>query len=501
MPFEMSCANCEGRLIVDTLGIVVACPHCGTHLAIPDEIPGLVLTPSPESQSSDDKSTWFPSPSEDPPSSIPDFTGLTAAAGEPAASESNILISEPEVQAESEVPSAVRVANPDPSAVIPALITDATVSEPISSVPVIVDPKAEPASAAEEPAEVPDLEPTPEPVEFPEGFSFLEGASATADSAPNIVTGESTGNEATETDPVPAIAVSTETPVPADAKSPPPPKSEQKPEKKETKKPAQGQQSVYDAVYSSRRGKVVPNPVFQVWVSYTILLTVGLLMAIYYIFTTTTRQLESLPDVKPVERSGQVFRDLIPEKAKMPPGHTLALNQTQRFGNIEVTPVRVTKGPLTLEPRAYVGNTAEAENVGTVLKLWLKFKNVSQDQVIAPLDNDLLFFRHPRNHRKANNFVCRASDKSEDGHLVLIYDHWIEGDQDLKDANIGTELKPGEEVTIYLPTETEGWSELDGPLIWRVHIRKGYSPKNYGVTTIFEVEFDSSTIQSESASA
>lgn len=500
MPFEMSCANCEGRLMVETLGIVVACPHCGTHLAIPDEIPGLAFIPAPESEPSD-KSTWFPNPAEDPPSSIPDFTGLSGAAGDPAGSESNILISEPEVQIESEVPSAVRVVNPDASAVIPALITEATVSEPISSVPVLGDSKAEPTSQAEEKTEVPDLEPTPEPVVFPEGFPVLEGASAMADSAPNIVTGESASNEATETNPMPAIAVSTEKPVPADAKSAPPPKSEQKPEKKETKKPAPAQQSVYDAVYSSRRGKIIPNPVFQVWLSYTILLTAGLLMAIYYIFTATTRQLESLPDVKPVERSGQVFRDLVPEKAKMPPGHTLALNQTQRFGNIEVTPVRVTKGPLTLEPRAYVGNAAETENVGTVLKLWLKFKNVSEDQVIAPLDDDLLFFRHPRNYRKANNFVCRASEKSEDGNLVFIYEHWTEGDQELKDANIGAELKPGEEVTVYIPTETEGWSELEGPLIWRVHIRKGYSPKNFGVTTIFEVEFDSGTIQSESASA
>ena len=32
------------------------------------------------------------------------------------------------------------------------------------------------------------------------------------------------------------------------------------------------------------------------------------------------------------------------------------------------------------------------------------------------------------------------------------------------------------------------------PLVWRVHFRKGYSPKNYGVTTVIEVAFESSDI-------
>jgi hypothetical protein len=42
---------------------------------------------------------------------------------------------------------------------------------------------------------------------------------------------------------------------------------------------------------------------------------------------------------------------------------------------------------------------------------------------------------------------------------------------------------------------------LQGDLIWRVHFRKGYSPKNYGVTTVFEVKFHSDAIQADSATA
>lgn len=517
MSFEMSCANCEGRLMVETLGIVVACPHCGTHLAIPEEIPGLANPPShaeeaddegdAEGSSSNLRSTWFPGiPGEDPPSSIPDFSAPSATAKDAAASESNILISESGIHTGSEVPSAVRVVNPDPSAVMPAIITDATVSEPVSSFPAMMDSKSHPspAPAAEGLPEVGEKA-APEaakPDELPEGFPVLDGADSQgeAGSAPNTVTEESPRQSASENRAAPAIVPAAPKSAKPDSRNTPPPPPLKKAERKEP-----SQQSVYDAVYSSRRGKVIPNPVFQAWLSYTILLTAGLGMAIYYIFTAPTSNLESLPDVKPVEKSGKIVRRLVPEKAAMPPGHTLALNKTQRFGNIEVTPLKVTKGDLTLVGRDYVEDSRKIQREGTVLKLWLKFKNVSQDQTIAPLDNELLFFRDPRPDRKAgalaNNFVCAAAEKSEQGNLVLIYDHWFEGDYDLREANIGTELKPGEEVTVYIPTEPEGWNALHGPLLWRVHFRKGYSPNNYGVTTLFEVEFDSDAIQSESASA
>ncbi len=45
MSFEVSCSHCDGRLLVETPGVVVACPHCNTHLSIPAEIPGVTATP------------------------------------------------------------------------------------------------------------------------------------------------------------------------------------------------------------------------------------------------------------------------------------------------------------------------------------------------------------------------------------------------------------------------------------------------------------------------
>ena len=515
MSFEMSCANCDGRMIVDTLGIVVACPHCGTHLSIPAEIPGLSdspvdpVPPALDDEKDDDgdsypqstKSTWIPDiQSEDTTESFPEFSPISGTAHDLAASESNILVSESEVRTESEVPSALRVANPDPSSVMPAIVTDVKQTEPVSGFPVISDPNRTEGHKAAVDSKVSESD-------IQSLAGLVAGMEpATTGSAPNILTGDSVQETgiphlagASAADSSPGL-IALDQPAGAPESQAASSSSKEKSDPKPSAKPIQKPQP-YDSVYSSRRGKVVPNPVFQAWLSYTILLTAGLAMAIYYIFTAPTSNLESLPDVKPVEN----VRQLVPEKAKMPPGHTLELNQTQRFGNIEVTPVKVTQGPLVLIGRDYVEESRKIQKVGTVLKLWLKFKNVSQDQTIAPLDNDLLFYRNPDPKRKAgvlaNNFLCPADQKSEQGHLVWVYDHNVDDDYDLKGQQLGAELEPGEETLIYIPTENSGWDKLQGPLIWRVHFRKGYSPKNYGVTTIFEVAFPSDAIESDASNA
>ncbi|MGH7129955.1 MAG: hypothetical protein ACREJB_00985, partial [Planctomycetaceae bacterium] len=36
MTTEVACPACDGRLLVETPEMVVACPHCGAHLTVPD---------------------------------------------------------------------------------------------------------------------------------------------------------------------------------------------------------------------------------------------------------------------------------------------------------------------------------------------------------------------------------------------------------------------------------------------------------------------------------
>ena len=526
MAFEMSCASCDGRMMVETLGIVVACPHCGTHLSIPDEIPGY----SPDSSAVDDdddedddgpatdragnKSTWVPSfTADDSPSSFPDLSQVEGT--EASTSGSNILVSDPEADSEPEVPSAVEVTNPDPSNVIPAIVTDAPASEPVSGFPVLDEPKPKEKSAEtkketeEQPAEAnaavnltgqPEPEAIPKPLETPEtvgdfpGINLGDGQES-ADAIPVIATDspEPGENFPAMTDVVAAASapvVKTTPSAPSPAKAD---KAKEKPTSPKTEAAGEKKQSVYDAVFSSRRGKLVPNSVFQVWFSYTVLMTFTVIWLIFRLLTSTASNLESLPDVKPLKEN---LRSYVPEKAQMPPGHTLELNETQRFGNIEVTPLKVTRGNLIIE-----GLDPE----GPVLKLFVKFKNVSNDQTIVPLDEELLFDRKADENRKAgavaNHFVCKASEKHENGNVVLVYGQMIGIEYTLKNQNLGQPLKPGEEVTIYIPTEAGNLEHLQGDLIWRVHFRKGYSPKNYGVTTVFEVKFHSDAIQADSATA
>lgn len=622
MSFEMSCANCEGRLMVETLGIVVACPHCGTHLSIPAAIsdstdappepqsPPLIETENPppiETNISETKpeegqdNPWEATMKEEElPTSFPDFSQGSDSTVAQAASESNVIVSEPETQADTEVPSAVRVTNPDPSAVIPAIVTDSAVASSISGFPVLDDPqpktegqetlpKSETVPVEQPIEEAPATESStnekvsPNPVvidapeaagEFPginigeetevsDGFPIIDtGASEPTESfpamteseeakpsegLPTITTGATEpaesfpavteGEEAKPSEGFPVIDTGVTEPAesfPAlDANSssaaPPPvgesaadpvgeipvlgdtpgtelasafttvsPPSTTQPVQESPKPTAatpaeqtdDQEESVYDSVFNSRRGKIVPHAVFQAWFSYTILISFGLAWAIYRIFTAQTSNLESLPDIKPLKENR---RNYVPHKAAMPPGHTLELGEEQRFGNIEVTPLEVRREKLEIE-----GWDPE----GPVLKLFVKFKNVSDDQTIIPLDGELLFDQNRnRSSResqgaKANQFVCKVSEKRSNGNVVLVYARLADLDFEFRNQNLGRALKPGEEVTIYIPSETDGLEDLNGNLIWRVHFRKGHSPKNYGVTTVFEVKFHSNKIQS-----
>ena len=50
MSIEVSCGNCHGRLLIEQPGVVVACPHCGTHLTIeaPDDVAETSAEPASE---------------------------------------------------------------------------------------------------------------------------------------------------------------------------------------------------------------------------------------------------------------------------------------------------------------------------------------------------------------------------------------------------------------------------------------------------------------------
>lgn len=248
---------------------------------------------------------------------------------------------------------------------------------------------------------------------------------------------------------------------------------------------------------SSYPGRGVSRHTFTLVRNYAIAMTIAVLFLVYKLLNPNMSALESLPDVKPQKKDDKIVYKLVPEATEMPPGHLLSLGQAQRFGNLKVTPVRITKEPV--EFVHHLGDTGVTKEPGPeVVKLWFEFENLSTDQHIAPLDG-LVFKRDDNDFEnvRSNNFACRLSQKKKGGELAFVYDLNEFDIWNLRGQNVAQEIAPGEKLETYIPTSEEGVAQLvnsDEPLIWRVHFRKGYSPKNYGVTTVIEVAFESSDI-------
>lgn len=446
MSFEVTCGQCSGRLTVEQAGVVVACPHCGAHLNIAD--PNVADAPAPA-----------PQPVAEAPAPAPaEPAAVSAPAESQAPAESAFPGFDPSPQAESAPDFSGGIPGFDPGAPLPAAEPATDEAAPNLEAPQI---SAAPEVAVPQPAEL-----APAPAEFP-GIS----TDTPVETAPQIT-------------PDPALV------------EPTPALPEQAPASAELAPAETGTFSPGPATTSATSAKPkgsVPKKVFLVVASYASAMTIAAVWLLMKVLNPTANTLENLPDLEPKRDSaGQIGLRLVPEEAPMPLGHELNLGDEQRFGNLKVTALRVTRGPLQFshyDPEV----TATRDPIPGVLKLWLKFENMSEDQSIAPL-RSLVFRRDSTDidNERANNFVCRLSEKKKDGEMLLVYDHVIAGDWDIRNMKVDEEIPPGGSLETFIPTTPDGVDALfggDEPLVWRVHFRKGYSPKNFGVTTVFEVTF------------
>lgn len=245
-----------------------------------------------------------------------------------------------------------------------------------------------------------------------------------------------------------------------------------------------------------------PSPLmFKLAVSYGSAVT---LICLYlgYLLSQRSPTLD-LPDLAPPAKSENRVTTLlyVPPETEMHPAQKLNLGQSRQYGALRVTPLRVSRGPLEFvffDPAA--GELRPASK--PVLKLYLRFENVSDSQEVVPLDRHLVFTKEPDRKNfgrfKANNFVCAADERSQYDRHVLVYDLSPESEWLIREENLDRTLKPGESVVSFIPTTEEGWTGLSGPLVWRVHLRKGYNPTSLrGVTTLIEVTFNRSEIVDE----
>lgn len=230
------------------------------------------------------------------------------------------------------------------------------------------------------------------------------------------------------------------------------------------------------------------NTRFILLVSYASAMT---LIALFLLMKGGSRpaneHLESLPDVAP-EPEGEL--SYIPVQAPLPVGHLLKIGEIQRYGNIEVQPLRVVHEPIEFS-HYNASSDLNRPPTAPVVKLWLKFTNVSKDQEIAPLDGNLLlrWVTNSKQQREFSNQYLFAEGATEPEDEISTYRHSKTSDWDLRDQNLGEVLEPGESYETYIASTESLPEELPENLIWRVQFRKGFSPNGGGVTTVIDVAF------------
>jgi hypothetical protein len=235
----------------------------------------------------------------------------------------------------------------------------------------------------------------------------------------------------------------------------------------------------------------VPRFWFLVVASYASAMTLAFVFTLLQLAAAKSHQLESLPDVVPKIRNGEVALQIVPPEADVPKGHVLALGESQRYGSVKVTPLRVTQGTLAFE-HLLQDPAAVRPPSEPVLKLWLRFENVSRDQKFAPLDPLLLYKRHYGDFGArvlTNQFLCQADQRQRDGNLHHVYELSPTSEFHVAGQKLDTVLEPGAALETFVPSG-EQIADLTGDLVWRVQFRKGYHPRTFhGVTTLIDVPF------------
>ena len=568
MAMEVSCGQCNGRLLVETPGIVVACPHCGVHLLAPEADSPVV--PPLDASTADSENPTAASPGEDrsaaetivvkgvskpseataqlptptlaesPAPESDQQMPFFAALQEPTRADSSsktgdvdnslaeslstakptspeTVISSTIVETPSpaiEVPQTDNSKTPEPAAA-PQIVpeesgqTEADSASQIMEATVDAKPRDIPDSKTWK--SIPDQSPAA-PVlssgsmEQPD-FSWLTAAAKAPEVAsepglhlnanPEVFNGAAVAVQPPSTSPTfasfPAFSPSARTAVSSDDGA--------SPSGGATMKPFSNRESTVSTpsfstdVDGVRHGRLVL--LLIIVGSYASLVTI---YAICMSLFGRAHQLESLPDLKTVQQQGG--RAAVPRPDNdLPPAHDLRLGQSRRFGNILATPLRVTRGPIQFEH--YTGKASQ-ERMATepVLKLWLKFENVSAEQAITPMDSTLMFFRRVVDDQTASyNVIFDPQDRQpRTGKFYYPFDRMAEDSEwRIVGQHANEAIAPHSILETFIPSE-ENIEGLTGDIVWRVHFRKGYGPKTgNGVTTLIDVRFHRDEIVPDAA--
>lgn len=208
--------------------------------------------------------------------------------------------------------------------------------------------------------------------------------------------------------------------------------------------------------------------------------------------------LESLPDIRPLDSNE--FRK-VPDGTPVPEGHVLKLGESRRFGDVVLTPVKVTREPLTFE-QFQTKAPATTLTTDPVLKLWLRFENRSGWYAFPPFDAGLMSHRTPRFSTDESTIVNSMLNISSPGssspvrvlNFLQTMDNAfvIVGQQSgkviLPEETFETFIACSEDIQYITATPETGYT-------WRVQFRKGvHGSSGHGVTTLVDVLFSEADI-------
>lgn len=470
MPFEVTCGQCHGALLVEHPGVVVECPSCGAHLDIPADAE-LTEVDHPESEPAAMDQEHLPAgvlPAQEidvPPGDAPipvteaiishsspalnELASVMESVAEPTANDAPVAPPAPELPADS-------TSTTDPAIPVTPALDEAVAADPEKTV--VVEGTA-PIVTAQEPATVVLDDVAAEALTEVAAQRAVE-TSAPAPMASFSATGAVAG--------APVAEQTLQIDIPA-----PPPR------------------------------EVVSKQLFFYVASYASALTLVVIYLLYSVFTYRAHVLESLPDIEPPMKDGKIGMKTAKPQDDVPRGHVLRLGESQRFGNVLVTPTRVTRGPVTFE-HLFGDRKMTRDASPPVYKLWLKFENVSADQAFAPLSTPLVYKRYASGmgNYKTNNFLVAEADrmkKSPD--LYYLFGLPENSEFAIAGQKLNTVLGPGETLETFLPAE-DSLDAVTGEWTWRVYFRKGYNPRSHrGVTTVIDVRFDGDAVTTDTTTA
>lgn len=220
---------------------------------------------------------------------------------------------------------------------------------------------------------------------------------------------------------------------------------------------------------------------------------------------TGNHALESLPDIRPL--SPNEFRK-VPDGTEVPPKHVMKLGESRRFGDVLVTPVRVTRESLLFQ-HFQSGVVEGSLTTIPVLKLWVKFENVSTTYGFPPFDAGLISKRTPEHSSDeatiANSYLTVKNPPAWESVRVLNYLQSMDDNFVITGQDSARVIMPKESLDTFIACSEEiaaSGTAIESLYVWRVQFRKGvHEGSGNGITTLIDVNFTGSDVVEQSSTA